>query len=144
MARLRNLRKQLLNKHKTRTSIKPTVMGVSKTDAMKILVLKEARRQQKILRALERDAKVSREQPLQEKLIAAGVLAKDAPLTLKIMQNQAKSVHLQTSGKKDVLILRLSDYYGIARHIPDSVEVDVADSSAQGEEEGAEESENRG
>ena len=95
MARMRNLREQLLSKHKTCTSIKPTVMGdVSKTDAMKILVLKEARRQQKIIKALERDAKVSREQPLQEKLIAAGVLAKDAPLTLKIMQNHAKSLHL--------------------------------------------------
>ena len=46
MTRMRNLREQRLNKYKTRTSIKPTVMGdVSKTDAMKVLVQKEARRQ---------------------------------------------------------------------------------------------------
>ena len=143
---MRNLREQLLNKHKTRTSIKLTVMeDVSKTDAMKVLVQKEARRQQKILKTSERNAKVSREQPLQEKLIDAGVLAKDAPLSLKIMQNHAKSLHLQTSGKKDaLLILRLSDYYGSARPATDNVEAATADLSVQGQEEEAEDGENNG
>ena len=61
------------------------------------------------------------------------------------MQNHAKSLHLQTSGKKDaLLILRLSDYHGIARPATDNVEAAAADLSAQGQEEEAEDGENRG
>ena len=52
---------------------------------------------------------------------------------------------MQTSGKKDaLLILRLSDYYDIARPATDNVEAAAADSSAQGQEEEAEDGENRG
>ena len=60
------------------------------------------------------------------------------------MRNHAKSLHLQTSGKKDALLLRLSDYYDIARPATDNVEATAADSSAQGQEEEAEDGENRG
>ena len=53
---------------------------------MKILAEKEVRRQKAQQKASERAAKLDRIQPLQDKVVSVGILAKDVRLTAAIIQ----------------------------------------------------------
>ena len=128
--RLRHTQEQLEKRHKSRSTVKVPLSGdVTQGDNQKSLAAKEVRRQKAAKKASAKAAKVSREQPLIDKLIAAGSLTIGAPLTVQVLRNHLKSLNLTSSGKRDEIVQRLSDHYGIAR--PDTVEEGEQDDEAE-------------